>query len=120
MNNTKYYWRVNARNAGGTTEFSQTWSFTTSLPPGAYSLYQNYPNPFNPTTRIRYDLPEDIHVTLNVFDLLGKKVAALVDANEPPGTYEVMLDGANLADGAYFVEFRTGRYRSIQRILLLK
>ena len=63
---------------------------------GTFSLSQNYPNPFNPATQIRYHLPRLSHVSLAVFDQLGRQVAALVDQMQEPGDHEVRFDGTGL------------------------
>ena len=59
------------------------------LVPKAYALYQNYPNPFNPATKIRYDLPEDSKVTLQIFNLRGQVVETLVSGYELAGKKEI-------------------------------
>lgn len=105
-----YYWRVRARNAGGFGPTSAVWSFTltpTSVPqsvalPTEFGLSQNYPNPFNPTTVIAYALPHESYVKLEVFNLLGERVATLRDQTLPAGYYSDVFDGAGMASGMYY------------------
>ncbi len=66
-----------------------------------YQLAQNYPNPFNPSTMIKYQLPVNGHVTLKVYDVLGKEVATLINRKQDVGYYEVEFDGSGLASGMY-------------------
>jgi len=66
-----------------------------------YALEQNYPNPFNPSTTIHYQLPNAGHVTLKVYDMLGREVAILVDEKKETGSYSATFDGARLASGTY-------------------
>lgn len=70
--------------------------------PEQFSLDQNYPNPFNPSTTITYALPFDAKVDLAVFDVLGQKVASLVDDVVPAGYYDAVFDATGLASGLYF------------------
>lgn len=70
--------------------------------PVTYALDQNFPNPFNPVTTIRYALPEASHVTLTVFDLLGREVRKLVNGDQPQGYQAVQFDAGNLASGIYY------------------
>jgi hypothetical protein len=88
--------------------------------PFVYALEQNYPNPFNPSTRIRYQLPGASDVTLVVFDMLGRQVAALVDSRQEAGVHEVTFDGSNLASGAYFYRLQAGTFVQMKKLLLLR
>ena len=88
--------------------------------PLGYALLQNYPNPFNPTTNIEYRISDVGFVTLKVYDVLGQRVATLVDKVEQPGSYEVQFNGSNLASGVYFYRLDAGGYSKTLRMLLLK
>lgn len=88
--------------------------------PTSFQLFQNYPNPFNPSTKIRYSIPSASHINLEVFDILGKKMATLVNEEKLAGVYEVELNGNNLASGVYFCRLQAGEYVSTKKLLLLK
>lgn len=70
--------------------------------PSSYALHGAYPNPFNPSTEIKFDLPEDSRVTLAVYDMLGRKVADLVNANYAAGYHSVTWNAKDVASGVYF------------------
>ncbi len=93
---------------------------TSSWEPKEFSMAQNYPNPFNPSTHIRYDLPRTTHVHLEVFDLLGRIVAILVDETQEQGRKEVTFRGADLPSGVYFYRLSAGGRMEIRRMLLLR
>lgn len=88
--------------------------------PRSWDVSQNYPNPFNPSTRISYAVPEPSQVTLVVFDRLGREVLTLVNENQEPGFYEVILDGTNLSSGLYFYRISAGKFSEVKKMLLLK
>ncbi len=88
--------------------------------PGEFALQQNYPNPFNPTTEIRYQTPEVVHVTLKLFDVLGREVATLVNEVKQAGTYTVLFDASNLTGGVYFYRMQAGDFVKTKKLLLLK
>jgi hypothetical protein len=91
-----------------------------SLPPVRFSLRQNYPNPFNPSTTIRYDVPWASHVTITVFDVLGRQVSVLVNETREAGVHEVKFDGSNLASGVYFYYLQAGSFVDTKALLLLR
>jgi len=84
--------------------------------PEKFSLSQNYPNPFNPATKIKFSLPSPskggiYNVTLDIYDLLGKKIASLISiGNEglSPGIYEIEFDGSNYSSGVYYYKLVVG------------
>jgi hypothetical protein len=88
--------------------------------PSGIVLHQNYPNPFNPSTTIAYDLPEDGHVRLAVFDLLGRQVALLVDEVQPAGYRSVRLNASALASGVYLYRLEAGGMVQARRLVVVK
>lgn len=88
--------------------------------PANFVLSQNYPNPFNPTTIIEYQLPASSQVLLRVYDLLGRKVATLVDSRQNAGYYSVPFNAARLPSGVYFYELSAGGKTYSKKMELLK
>jgi Secretion system C-terminal sorting domain len=89
-------------------------------PPSAFILDQNYPNPFNPTTKIRFQIPEKAFVQLEVFDILGRRVANLINKELSAGKYESEFDGKKFASGVYVYRIKAGNFISAKKMLLLK
>ncbi len=85
-----------------------------------FILAQNYPNPFNPATTISYELPRRSTVTLNVFDMLGRLVATLVDGMQEPGRHQVLFDGSNWSSGVYFYRLQAEGYTAVRKIVLVR
>jgi predicted secreted protein len=79
-----------------------------------------FPNPFNPSTEIVYDLPAATHVSLRVFDLLGREVAVLKDGLVEPGSHRVTFDGGALPSGIYFARLDAGAFSEVRKLMLLK
>jgi subtilisin family serine protease len=88
--------------------------------PTSYALLANYPNPFNPVTQIKYALPEDIHVALKVYDVLGREVAALVNEFQEAGYKEVNFDASPLPSGMYFYRLSAGKFIQVRKMMLMK
>jgi len=86
-----------------------------------FALAQNYPNPFNPTTTITFTLSENSHVTLKVFDILGREVATLVDADLKTGVvHRAIFDASRLSSGLYFYRLETEKNAQVKKLMLLK
>ncbi|HEY3250522.1 MAG TPA: T9SS type A sorting domain-containing protein [Ignavibacteria bacterium] len=129
INNTQYFWRVNAKNAGGTGPWSTVWNFRTgfigikpisSEIPKEFKLYDSYPNPFNPTTNIKFDIPKNSKTEIKIYNVLGSEVETLVKEQLKPGTYEVGWDASNYPSGVYFYKFISGNYTFSKKMILLK
>jgi hypothetical protein len=88
--------------------------------PTSFALCQNYPNPFNPSTVIGYRLAASSHVTLKIYDLLGREVATLVDEMKPAGTYSVTFHAGKLSSGIYCYRMKAGEKIAVKKLLLLK
>lgn len=110
------YERVVAANIWQTiTSIERTWSI-----PEMFVLRQNFPNPFNPSTTIAYEIPFRGHVTLKVYDVLGREVDTLVDETLPAGRHAVHVDAHNLASGVYFYRLTAGAFTQSKRMILIK
>ena len=96
-----------------------------TLLPEAFSLSQNYPNPFNPETVIRYALPEDCHVELTLYNILGQKVKTLVNEYQSAGYRMVRWNGRDdkgneISSGLYFYKIKTPKYSETKKMVLLR
>jgi hypothetical protein len=88
--------------------------------PSNFTLNQNYPNPFNPTTVISYDLPENSQVNLAVYDMMGRRVATLVNENVAAGTHQVQFDASSLSSGTYMYRLQAGGNIQTKKLTLIK
>ena len=90
--------------------------------PTDFILYQNYPNPFNPSTTINYKIPDFGHVSLIVYDILGRKVATLVEEYKEPGYYNVefKVNGDGYTSGVYFYQLKSGSFIETKKMILIK
>ncbi|MDZ7296731.1 MAG: T9SS type A sorting domain-containing protein [candidate division KSB1 bacterium] len=88
--------------------------------PAGFRMFQNYPNPFNPNTVIRFQLPVSSHVTLKVYDVSGREVAALVDGKLAAGEHAIVFDAAHLPSGVYFIRLTAGQFTQIRKAALIK
>ena len=93
-------------------------------PPLNFRLAQNYPNPFNPSTTIMFDLPSASKVVLKVYDILGREVYTLIDANMDGGFKEIIFDTDNinsrLMSGVYVYTLNAGDFVQTRKLMLMK
>ncbi|MFC1583895.1 T9SS type A sorting domain-containing protein, partial [Candidatus Neomarinimicrobiota bacterium] len=90
------------------------------LLPMVYALHQNYPNPFNPSTTIKFDVVEMGHVSLVVYDLLGREIVNLVDQTLEPGFHTIAWNANRLASGIYFYRITVNDFVKSRKLVVLK
>jgi len=88
--------------------------------PTSYSLSQNFPNPFNPETSIRYSIPIQSHVTIKIYDVLGREVTTLINEEKSVGNYEVKFNSTQFASGVYFYRLQADDYTATKKMIVLK
>jgi hypothetical protein len=89
--------------------------------PTRFQVFQNYPNPFNPSTKIRFTLPQQALVKLEVYDILGQRIAQLVNTELTAGTHEVLFNASNLASGIYLYVLNVkDKFFEAKKMILLK
>lgn len=88
--------------------------------PTTYKLFQNYPNPFNPTTNIEIQIPTTSLVTLEVYDVLGRKISTLLNQEKTAGIYNVVFDASNLSSGVYFYTLWTKEFIQTKKMILIR
>ncbi|MGV8018946.1 MAG: T9SS type A sorting domain-containing protein [Ignavibacteria bacterium] len=88
--------------------------------PDAYSLHQNFPNPFNPFTSIKFTLPEESFVKVEIFDITGKLTDKIVEKKMAAGTYEAVWYGTDKPSGIYFCKMTAGKYTKTIRMVMVK
>ena len=130
----KYYYQITAVDFSGnesnsSEEISEDNVITSvddiQATPVVFGLQQNYPNPFNPTTRIRYQLPKNVKVSIMIYNILGTKVKALVDANESAGYHEIEWDGRDefgraVSSGVYIYRIMAGNFSDSKKMIFMK
>ena len=95
------------------------------LVPVIYSLYQNHPNPFNPVTTLRYDLPENSFVNINIYDLMGRNIRSLVKSQQTAGYRSIQWNATNnlgepVSAGMYIYMIQAGKFNQTKKMVLLK
>ncbi|MGA9115520.1 MAG: T9SS type A sorting domain-containing protein [Bacteroidota bacterium] len=121
-----WHYRLRQTDLDGTVHYSDAVSVETvtgvagSPLPEAFSLEQNYPNPFNPSTTIRFAVPEEASVRLEVFNLLGERLAVLLEGIVQPGYHALPFHGEGLSSGTYFLRLTAGQGSFLRKMVLAK
>jgi hypothetical protein len=97
--------------------------------PFGFMLYQNYPNPFNPVTKIKFNISalgppskgdRGMIISIDIFDILGRQVAVLLNRYLSPGSYEISFDALNYPSGVYFYRLEAGEFKQTNKMILIK
>ncbi len=115
-----YTYRLKHIDRKGAFTYSLETTVDVGVAPRVFTLSQNYPNPFNPATTIEFTLEKDGRVSLQVYDILGRRVATLLDENRGAGEYQqVVFKAARLASGIYLVRLESeGRHKMLKMLLM--
>ncbi|HKI45405.1 MAG TPA: T9SS type A sorting domain-containing protein, partial [Balneolales bacterium] len=111
---------LNLKMAGSNGAVGNLSDSVASVKPTRTALNANYPNPFNPTTVISYQLAKESHVHLTVWNILGRQVTSLVDANQQMGAHQVTFNASQLSSGVYFYRLQAGNRVLVKKMLLVK
>jgi hypothetical protein len=88
--------------------------------PSVFKLHVNYPNPFNPATKIRFDVPKNVFISIKIFDVLGREVVTLINEDLQPGKYEVHWDASQFSSGVYYYIMKAGDFTETRKMILMK
>jgi hypothetical protein len=80
---------------------------------------QNYPNPFNPVTQIKYQMPKSCFIEINVYNILGRKVASLFKGNKQAGFHTITWNASTFSSGVYFIKMKTPHFSDTKKCILL-
>ncbi|MDZ7622923.1 MAG: T9SS type A sorting domain-containing protein [Ignavibacteriaceae bacterium] len=115
----KYSYRLKQIDFDGSFSYSQTIEVDI-VAPSSFGLEQNYPNPFNPTTTIRFSIPVETDVRLNVFNALGQEVAEIINSRLKEGYHEVDFDAGTLTSGIYFYRLEADKFVDVKKMIIIK
>jgi hypothetical protein len=113
------YYRLKQVDFDGSVNYSSEVSADLSVPT-EFSLSQNYPNPFNPSTTIKFGIPADAKVLLELYSVTGEKVATLIDGDLSAGYHQYLLNASNLSTGVDLYRLSAGEFSSVKKLMLVK
>ena len=119
LNPGSYYYRLKQVDFDGSFELSKEMIAEISTP-NSFVLEQNYPNPFNPSTIIKFSIPTDEFVNLSIYNIVGEKVASLLNGKIASGTHEINFNAINLASGTYIYKLQAGSFVSTRKMMVIK
>ncbi|MBT4484621.1 MAG: T9SS type A sorting domain-containing protein, partial [Candidatus Latescibacteria bacterium] len=113
-------WTQSEMNGTPGTENETITGVDETILPIAFSLGQNYPNPFNPSTTIPFSIPNATRVTIEIYSILGQRVAKILDKNMDTGHYNITFKADDLASGIYFYTIKAGKFFKTKQMMFLK
>ena len=119
ISSQKSFYRLKQLDFDGTCGYSATLEVNGTTPT-EFLLKQNYPNPFNPSTKIGFTLPSENDVRISIYNLIGQKVAELVNSKFSAGSHSVNFNAANLSTGIYLYKIEAGNFTAIKKMQLIK
>ena len=125
INNKTYSYRLRGYNDETQSNYTSVGAVIVNVQsnektPTEFAIYQNYPNPFNPTTMITYEIPQRSYVKIKIFDLIGKEIETLVNAEQETGRYELTFNAKDLPSGIYFYQIQTDEFTQTKKMILMK
>ena len=115
---SKFQYRLKQMDNDGSFEYSEVVEL--ELVPNEYELSQNYPNPFNPSTTIRFSLPKQTQLKINIYNMLGELVETIAEGTYEAGYYKVNINVSNLPSGAYIYRIESAEFVQVKKLILLK
>lgn len=115
---SRFQYRLKQIDTDGNFEYSDL--VEVEVVPNKYELSQNYPNPFNPSTTIRFSLPKQTHLKLNLYNMLGELVEKIAEGIYETGYHKVTFNASNLSSGTYVYRLESSEYVQVKKLILLK
>ncbi len=115
---SKFQYRLKQIDNDGQYEYSDI--VEVDVVPNQYELSQNYPNPFNPSTTIRFSLPKQTQLKINIYNMLGEQVATIAEGMYESGYHKVTFDASNLPSGTYIYRLQSNDFVQVKKMILLK
>ncbi len=115
---SKFQYRLKQIDNDGTIDYSEV--IEVELVPNKYELSQNYPNPFNPTTTIRFSLPQQTKLKIDLYNILGQLVETIADGTYEPGYHKVNFDAGHLSSGTYIYRLQSSEFVQVKKMILVK
>lgn len=115
---SKFQYRLKQIDTDGKFEYSDV--VEVEIIPAKFELSQNYPNPFNPSTTIRFSLPKETQLKINIYNMLGEMVETLAEGNYEAGYHKVTFNASNLPSGAYIYRIESADFMQVRKMVLIK